>query len=75
MIDNTPTRKQAEVLREIRHFVKVHEHGPSIRALADALGLSVATTHYHLVNLEGKRLIRRTGRAYGIVVETERGAA
>lgn len=64
----TLTRKQGELLKEIKRFIQEREYSPSIPELARLLGCAVGTIHYHLVSLEGKGFIKRTPGHHGIEV-------
>jgi repressor LexA len=60
------TRRQADVARAIETLFVRHGHAPSVRDIGRELGLSAGTVHEHLVALEGKGYVRRSGRAFGI---------
>ena len=47
-----PTHRQAETLRFVSEFITKKGYSPSLRVIADALGLSsIATTHKHVNGL------------------------
>lgn len=57
------SRRQAEALAVIRGHVAQHGYPPSVRELAQALGLrSASSAHHLLIKLETKGHIRRRGR-------------
>jgi repressor LexA len=54
------TRRQREVLDYISGYIRRRGYAPTLREIADHLGLSsVATVHKHLVNLEAKGMLQR----------------
>jgi repressor LexA len=54
------THRQEEILDIIRHYVRTKGFSPSIREIADNLGVSsISTVHCHLLNLEKKGFIRK----------------
>lgn len=53
-------KKQAQILDFINQYIKANGHAPTLRQIADAIGVtSLATVHEHLVTLEHKKLIKR----------------
>lgn len=53
-------RRQGQILDYIRQYIQTNNSAPTLREIADALGVSsLATVHEHLVTLEGKNLIKR----------------
>jgi repressor LexA len=53
-------RRQQEILEFLSQYIQKHGFGPTLRMIADALGLSsLATVHEHLTAMEEKGLIRR----------------
>jgi len=54
-----PSEAQKPVLDCIRDYWDVHQFAPSVRDIADTLGHSTSTIHYHLDRLEAKGLIER----------------
>ncbi len=61
-------RRQGQILDFIRQFIQSKGSAPTLREIADALGVSsLATVHEHLVTLEEKGLIkRRSGKTRAI---------
>jgi repressor LexA len=68
------TRKQREVLTAIEAFAQENGYMPSIRELAERLGLGVTTTHFHLSSLQAKGVLERDGSAHGIQLRQEAAA-
>lgn len=68
-------KRQGQILDFIRQHIQTNRSAPTLRQIADAIGVSsLATVHEHLITLEGKGLIKRkTGktRAIEIVGTTE----
>jgi len=60
------TRKQNEVLETARRLEREQGYSPSVRELARALDLSAPTVQEHLVALERKGFVRRSGNAFGL---------
>lgn len=60
------TRRQQDVLREIKRFQAIHGHSPSQKEIARELGISQPTVAVHLRNLQAKRIIRK-GREWGSI--------
>ena len=60
------TAKQRRVLDVIRAFQVENGYSPSVRQIGDQLELSAASVQAHLVALDRKNYIRRTGEAHGI---------
>ena len=55
-------RRQSQILDFIKQYIQLHSSAPTLREIADAIGVSsLATVHEHLVTLEGKGLIKRRG--------------
>jgi len=53
-------KKQGQILDFIGQYIKANGHAPTLRQIADAIGVtSLATVHEHLVALEHKKLIKR----------------
>ena len=56
-----PSKRQGETLRFIRRFLDDYSYAPSLREIADHLGVSsVATVHQHVRALKEKGLIETT---------------
>jgi repressor LexA len=60
------TRKQNQVLETARRLEHEQGYAPSVRELARALDLSPPTVQEHLVALERKGFLRRSGNAFGL---------
>ena len=60
------TRRQHDVLSAITRFETDRGYTPSVRDLGRDLGLSAATVQEHLVALEKKGHVRRSGAAFGL---------
>lgn len=53
-------KRQKQILSFIKQFIQVNNTAPTLRQIADALGVSsLATVHEHLQTLEQKGLIKR----------------
>lgn len=65
------SRRQREVLEEIRRLEQRTGVPPSVRDIGREMDLSAATIQEHLVNLEKKGWIRRTGTINGILVSDD----
>jgi repressor LexA len=53
-------RRQGQILDFIRQFIQSNGSAPTLRQIADAIGVSsLATVHEHLTTLEKKGLIKR----------------
>lgn len=53
-------RRQQEILEFLSQYIQKNGYGPTLRMIADALGLSsLATVHEHLTAMEEKGLIKR----------------
>ena len=53
-------RKQQQILDYIKQHIQSKSSAPTLREIADAIGVSsLATVHEHLTSLEAKHLIRR----------------
>lgn len=61
-------KRQGQILDYIRQFIKTNDSAPTLRQIADAIGVSsLATVHEHLTTLELKGLIKRkSGKARAI---------
>jgi repressor LexA len=66
IVDGALTRRQHEVLEAARALERRRGYTPSVREIARDLDLSAATVQEHLVALERKGYVRRTGSAYGL---------
>jgi repressor LexA len=66
-------QRQKQILEFIREHIREHESAPTLREIADAIGVnSLATVHEHLQALEMKKLIKRkTGRTRAIDLPDE----
>jgi repressor LexA len=53
----TVTDRQARVLRFIEQYIRRHGYSPSIREIADGLGMTPAGAHYHVQMLKKKNLL------------------
>lgn len=62
------TRKQRGVLDAAAAIARRNGHGPSVRDIARELGVTAATIQGHLVELERKGFVRRSGSAFGLEV-------
>lgn len=63
-------KRQLQILDFIRQYIDTHGFAPTLKQIAEALGVSsLATIHEHLQALEKKGLIRKkTGATRGIVI-------
>lgn len=61
-------RRQQQILDFIKQFIQTHGSAPTLRQIADAMGVSsLATVHEHLLSLVEKGLIKRkTGKTRSI---------
>lgn len=61
-------RRQQQILSFIREFIQSHGSAPTLKQIAEAIGVSsLATVHEHLQSLEEKGLIKRkAGKARAI---------
>lgn len=61
-------KRQRKIVEFIQQHIQTHGVAPTLREIADAMGLSsLATVHEHLVSLESKGIIKRkTGRIRSI---------
>jgi repressor LexA len=61
-------KRQSQILDFIRQYIQANGSAPTLRQIADAIGVSsLATVHEHLTSLEDKRLIKRkTGKTRSI---------
>lgn len=61
-------KRQQEILDFISQYIQKNGSAPTLRQIADAIGVSsLATVHEHLTALENKKLIKRkTGKTRGI---------
>jgi repressor LexA len=63
------TEPQQRTLRAIEDWLRAREYPPTIQELADALGITPATTHAQVKQLERKGYIKRESRkARGLVL-------
>ena len=72
------TRKQRGVFDAATAITRRQGHGPSVRDIARELGVTAATVQGHLVELERKGFVRRSGTAFGLELIEQgrrRGAA
>lgn len=60
------SKRQLETLDALRAFGRREGRMPSVRELAERLGLAPTTTHQHLKALEGKGYLRSDGTAHGL---------
>jgi len=64
-------KRQRQILDFVNQYIQAHGSAPTLRSIADAIGVSsLATVHEHLTTLEKKGLIKRTkglGRSMEIV--------
>jgi hypothetical protein len=59
------TAREEQILRCIRRWIEEHGEAPSLRQLADDIGLSsTASVAYHLGNLEERCALVRDGRGW-----------
>ncbi|MFJ6564752.1 hypothetical protein ACIQMV_33865 [Streptomyces sp. NPDC091412] len=59
------TERAGEILRCIRRWIEERGEGPSVRQLAQAIGMgSTASVAYHLANLERSGALIRDGRGW-----------
>lgn len=63
-------KRQGQILDYIKQFIQTYGTAPTLRQIADAIGVSsLATVHEHLEALEYKRLIKRkTGKTRAIEI-------
>lgn len=63
-------KRQGQILDFIRQHIQTNGSAPTLRQIADAIGVSsLATVHEHLTTLEGKGLIKRkTGKTRAIEI-------
>ena len=55
-------KRQYQILDFIRQYIQTNGSAPTLRAIADAIGVnSLATVHEHLQALEAKGLLKRKG--------------
>jgi len=61
-------KRQRQIVEYIQQHIQINGIAPTLREIADAMGLSsLATVHEHLVSLESKGIIKRkTGRIRSI---------
>jgi repressor LexA len=61
-------KRQRQILEYINQYIQAHGSAPTLRQIADAIGVSsLATVHEHLTALENKGLIKRkTGKTRAI---------
>lgn len=60
------TRRQRGVLDAAASLTRRAGHGPSVRDIARELGVTAATVQEHIVELERKGFVRRSGTAFGL---------
>lgn len=54
-------KKQKQIIDFIKQFIQSHGSAPTLRQIADAIGVSsLATVHEHLETLEAKGLLKRS---------------
>ncbi|MFJ1536678.1 LexA family protein [Streptomyces mirabilis] len=59
------TAREEQILRCIQRWIEERGEGPSVRQLADGIGLSsTASVAYHLGNLEERGALVRNGRGW-----------
>jgi len=61
-------KRQRQIVEYIQQYIQANQVAPTLRDIADAMGLSsLATVHEHLVSLESKGIIKRkSGRVRAI---------
>ena len=61
-------KRQRQIVDFIAQYIQQHGYSPTLREIADAIGVSsLATVHEHLAALERKKVIRRVeGQTRGI---------
>lgn len=72
----TPQGRQRafDILRFVVRFEKLNGYGPSLREVAEAVGLtSVGTVHDYLLTLRNEELVSWTPRLQRTLHSTERG--
>lgn len=67
------TPVQRDVLRAIARLTDAQGWPPTVRELADAVGITVSTAHWHLVNLESGGWLRRRHGSPRAIAVIERG--
>jgi repressor LexA len=65
------TKRQHDVAAAVARLEREHGYAPSVRELGRELGLSPATVQEHLVALERKGHLRRSGSAFGLQLLTQ----
>lgn len=65
------TKRQHDVMAAVARLEREHGYAPSVRELGRELGLSPATVQEHLVALERKGHLRRSGSAFGLQLLTQ----
>lgn len=69
---STLTPRQDEILRYLRYHVREYGFPPSVREVAERMGMPVSTVHYQLNWLAEKGfIIRRPTLSRGITLVTE----
>lgn len=72
------SKRQQQILAVIRRYITEHGYPPTVREIAQTVGLnSISTVHTHLRNLESEGMIRRNpsmSRAIEIVEEEPQGS-
>lgn len=69
------TPKQRNVLRHVDRLTKLHGYAPSLRELADRIGVNTNTVRDHLQALKRKGLLDITPRVARSYTVTEAGRA
>ncbi|MFE3253670.1 LexA family protein [Streptomyces sp. NPDC059209] len=60
-----PTERQVQILRAVRSWIADHGEGPSVREIADLVGLSsTGSVAYQLARMEALGMIGRTDRRW-----------
>ncbi|MFF2940156.1 LexA family protein [Streptomyces niveus] len=60
-----PTERQVQILRAVRGWIADHGEGPSVREIADLVGLSsTGSVAYQLARMEALGMISRTDRRW-----------
>ncbi|MFB8347895.1 LexA family protein [Streptomyces niveus] len=60
-----PTERQVQILRAVRSWIADHGEGPSVREIADLVGLSsTGSVAYQLARMEALGMISRTDRRW-----------
>ena len=73
MFNKNPTKRQTQVLNIIKSYIKDYGYAPSIREMAEELGVSSpATIKQHLEALVKKGYLRKTSEAMRNIVPTKK---